>query len=544
MSKPLGPMKRLVKTELRITEPTQMEASFQYRLMVKGEGDDVIYPRRYQIESYFIFPHQMKISPSSYPLEFFYRDVKSYLNFRIPKLTFKEIMGYVESAERSPLLKIRTVLGEGEAAHGASRRKFLEQEAKIFACSFHTFIMRKSKKIMASLASFEDSESWNVKARSVLERALVKINVIFQEWQKVLLETEAALPEMKAELRKIDEYLVCNIHDFLLKIQKRLDGTNASFAKDFRFMIRVRLRALRIYSRQQNYPWVDDSSDELALESYLHHRGYLKRRVWSALYLDTRTKPLFGIQRQMGAMVAAGIAGAWAALANIFLVFRGAASGSSIQLSLSTFILITTLSFAYILKDRIKELGRGYFKGGLFRNLPDSSSKVIYDASGEQGGQLEVGVHEEKVAYMEMEKLPRDVQSMIQRIAPERMDGEHQAVICYRKRLSLEGEKFRVLKRKIRAIYTFFRLNVTSFLAPLDYPLEEIPLSTSRMHATARQVAKVYHIDLLLRLTASVEGEKKTSLDYYRMVVTKAGIKRIEKLSPDEIEMPDEDDDA
>lgn len=542
MVNPIGPMKRLVKADLRITEPTQMEASFQYRLMVKGENDDVIYPHRYQIESYFIFPQQMKISPSTYPLEFFYRDVKSYLNFRIPKLTFKEIMGYVETPERSPLLKIRKVLAEGEQAHGANRRKFLEQEAKIFACSFHTFITRKSKKITSSLAAFDDSDAWSDKARSVLERSFLKINVIFLEWQTVLSEAERALPEMKAELRKVDEYLVCNIHDFLLRTQKRLDGTHASFVKDFRFLIRTRLRALRIYSRREGYAWVDDSSDELSLESYLHHRGQLKRSVWSALYLDTRTKPLFALQRQMGAMVAAGIAGAWAALANIFVGLGGSGLGAQ-SLSFSTFILITTLTFAYILKDRIKEIGRGYFKGSLFRDLPDSSSKVIYDASGDQSGPLEVGVHEEKVAYMEIEKLPREVQSMIQRVAPERMDAEHQAIICYRKRLNLGGETFRILKRKIRAIYTFFRLNVSSFLAPLDFPFEEIPLATGRMHATARQVAKVYHIDLLLRMTAFVGGEKKCSLDYYRLIVTKAGIKRIEKLSPDEAQPREDNDD-
>jgi hypothetical protein len=167
---------------------------------------------------------------------------------------------------------------------------------------------------------------------------------------------------------------------------------------------------------------------------------------------------------------------------------------------------------------------------------------VIYDATGEKSGQLEVGTHEEKVAHVEFEKLPRDVLSLIQQYAPERMDAEHQGVICYRKRLLLEGDSFRILKRKIRAIYTFYRLNVASFLAPLDQPLEEIPLATGRMHATARQVAKVYYIDMLIRLTASVDKESKSSLDFYRIVVTKAGIRRIEKLSAGD-EISEEDDD-
>ncbi len=535
MAKGFIPLKRLVKTDLRILEPTQIEASFQYRMVVKGEDEKVAYPASYSIESYFLFPQQMKVSPSTYPLEYFYRDLKSFLNFRIPKLTFKEIMGYVDDPDRSPLLKIREHISHG--IDSPEERTFIIQEAQIFACSFYTFITRKSRKIVTGLARFEEDGSSTNRMAKLIEESFQKVNVIFLEWQKVLQEAEVVLPTIKRELREVDEYVVNNIHDFLLKAQKSLDMHTSAQTREWRGIVRARLRALRIYSGQNAYLWIDDKSDELALEAYLHRRGFLKRQVWSALYLNTRTKSLFKLQRQAGAMVAAGVAGFWAALANLLLGFTSGSSarGASVgQWGFSTFIVITALTFAYILKDRIKELGRTYFKGSMFRDLPDSSSKIVYRPSGDASKALEIGFHEEKVEFVEVEDLPEKVQGIIEKMAPERLNAESLTVIHYRKRIGLDGEKIQELKRKIRALYTFFRLNVTSFIAPLDLPFEEIAVSTSRLGATVRQVPKVYYLDLILHITTLVAEEQKSEFEYYRLVLDKRGVKRIQKLSIEE----------
>ncbi|MES2744803.1 MAG: hypothetical protein V4655_05220 [Bdellovibrionota bacterium] len=538
MGKPFVPLKRLVKSEVRILDPTQMEASFQYRMIVKGEDDKVAYPHMYEVESYFLFPLQMKITPTTYPLEFFYRDVKSFLNFRIPKLTFKEIMGLTEDSERSPLLKIKEHIERQNRS--TEEQQFIIQEAQIFACSYFTFIIRKSRKVMAGLARFGEGDEEAEKTKKLIEESFEKVNVIYREWHSVLQLAESAFPMIKRDLREVDEYILNNIHDFLLKAQKSFDLHAGTQIKEWRGIVRARLRALRIYSRQNGFQWIDDKSDEIELETYLHRRGFLKRRVWSALYLNTRTKKLFKIQRQAGAMVAAGIAGFWAAMAQLLLSVSGFFSRDpSAGWGVSTFIVITALTFAYILKDRIKELGRGYFKGSVFRDLPDSSSKIIYRPSGEASKALEIGYHEEKVEFVEVDDLPKNVKILLEKMAPERLNAEALSIIHYRKRMGLQGEKIRYMKRKIRALYTFFRLNVSNMLAPLDLPYEELAVSTTRLQATTRQIPKVYYVDLVLQITMRFEDQERSEFEYYRMVIDKRGIKRIEKLPlPEELGGP------
>ncbi len=538
--------RRLIKADLRIVEPMQMEASFQYRLMVKGTGQEVIYPKRYQIESYFIFPAQMRISPSSYPIESFYRDLKSYINFRIPKLSFKEIMGYTENIERSPLKKMRDELLSPTRKNG-EKLLFLQQEGRVFACSFHTFINRKIRRFTRQIdrikrlrsASSAEQDVADRQAEAIFYENFRKIMEVFREWQKLLQLSQGLGPEILQQMRAVDEYLVHNLHDYILQVERQFYDVRVPkhAGENWRQQIKVALRCLRIYSKLQKYQWVDDQSGELDLERYFFHRGTLKRQMWSALYLDTRTKQLFKFQQQVGAMLAAGFAGLWAVSADFIIRLNTGQWGlSSSSLGASTFLLITALTMAYIMKDRIKELGRGYLKGGLIGDMPDNSSKILYQSSG-SGEPLHVGYHEEKVSYIDPNKIPEDVQALMKKVPNERWEQEPHTIICYRKRVDLQGKRIRHLKRKIRAIYTFYRLNVSNFLAPLDLPYEELLVPTRQLQATSRLFPKVYHIDLILRLKATVGAKEEDTLyQYWRLVINKAGLKRIDLIPLGEAE--------
>lgn len=545
---PLPPlsMHRLIKTELRIVEPMQMEASFQYRLMFKDQAKDLVYPDRYEVDCYFIFPPQMRISQATYPIESFYRDLKSFINFRIPKLSYKEIVGGAENLERSPLRKIIDELESSSPI--AEKQRFLQQEARIFACSFYTFTQRKVKRLQKQIdktrrfgiGEVEELEAAQQRIGIIFEESFNKIHHIFREWQKILKLPEAQHPAIEEILKPIDEYISHNIHDFILNVDRSLYDIRLpeSGGVPWRHLLKKGLRGLRIYSLQQGYQWIDDASSELDLERYYYHRGSLKRQVWSALYLDTRTKPLFKFQRQVGAMVAAGVAGVWAILADITIRANSGMYGfSSVpSLGFSTFLIISAFTLAYILKDRIKEYGKGYFEGGAMgRLLPDSSSKIIYQANSRRKS-LHIGNHEEKVSFPGPKGLPEDLRRLLEDLGHERWEQETHGVICYKKRIDLRSKKIQRLRHKIRAIYTFFRLNVANFLAPLDSPYEELLIPTRGLETSSRLFPKVYHIDLIMKISARVGKEKQVGsfFQYWRLVINKNGIKRI-----DEVKLPE-----
>jgi hypothetical protein len=536
------PSTRIMRADLRVIEPQQFEASFSYRIGYNQEPSDRT-PRSYMAESYLFFPPQMKINPSSYPLVSFFRDMKSYINFRIPKLSFKEIIGLTDNPHRSPLKKIRRELTQDQGAAEATEDKqiFIRQEARVFGSAFYNFVMRKTKKIERQreetiLATNQFSDQLS---QDIFEKSVTKIHTIFREWQRLADSQLHPKPaSLQTEFDLVDEYIVFVMRDFLLASLEAL--------KDFRIARRVRtriqnqlrvyLRALRIYAHRCDYFWPEDQSTEEDLENFQYRRGLLKRKMWSSLYLDPRVKPLFTLQKQAGAMVAAGAAAVWAFMAELAIrTSPGFRNGLSPSIESGTFILISAFALAYILKDRIKELGRGYFKGGLFGRLPDSNNKIVYpkDSSGQKD--IAVGTYQEKARYARPQKLPDDIQTIVDAQFPDEED-EVRSIIHYTQRISLREKPIRQLKRKIRAVYSFYRLNIGTLLGPLDRATEPGLVVTQDLHVTQRELPKVYHINLIVKLYGKIPGKTPPIYRWFRIILNKEGIVRIEnqshKLSP------------
>lgn len=528
---------RLVKVDLRTIEPQQFEASFSYKL---GYSQNGIYyhPNHYQAESYLFFPAQMKVNPASYPVEHFYRDMKSYINFRIPKLSFREMIGLTDNPNRSPLGKIKRELSLYASESKATSIAFIRQEARIFGCAFHNFLERKLRKLERRVSVAQNSETAESSHEALVlnfyHDTINKIYKIFKEWQKLAdPSTHPKPPTLQSEVSIVDEYIVHITKDFLLQATDALDRLKLSRKTRFRLQHKCRaaLRGLRMYCRRSSYIWIDDRNSAGDLEDYQYRRGLLKRKVWSSLYLDPRVKPLFAIQKQAGAMLAAGAAAIWAFLAEVTIRSSSATRGSfTASIEGSTFIIITAFALAYILKDRIKELGRGYFKWGIFGRLPDSSNKIIYPKDSSGNRDVTVGNYEEKARFSAASRLPEDIAAIADRYFP--LDEEEsRSIILYQQRFSLKEEPIRNLKRKMRAVYSFYRLNISSLLGPLDQPDSPASIPTQDLHITKINLPKVYHVDLIIKITGKVMNQNYPIYRIFRLVVNKEGILRLENWS-------------
>ena len=522
---------RLVKADCRIIEPKQFEAAFYHRLFIKDENGKAIYPKAYEVQSYFFFPAQMKVNPKSYPIESFYRENKSFINFRIPKLSFKEIMGFTDNPLRSPLRKILEELTCQEAKLSEQKSSFIRQEARVFGCAFYNFLMRKLKKTSISPLGFYDYRINPATFMNDFMSNLSKIHMIFKEWHRIIeTVTEKGFHELLIELNIVDEYVSYLIVDHLLHCMESIEEAQISRADrhQLAYSLRTRLRALRIYIRSRRYLWIDDRSTEVQREAYLYRRHLLKKKVWSSLYLDPLSKPLFRLQKQLGAMIAAALAGVWAVLAEISL--RNSNQGGAIGLSSSTLIIITAFTLAYVLKDRIKELGRGYFKRGLFGRLPDVNSKIIYPKENSGQKTIKVGNYQESVKYLKVQNAPSDILDLVSRHS-DLDEEEIKTVLLYNQQISLNHRPIRQLKRKIRAVYSFLRFNLSSLTTGLDNYFEDGLLPTDGLSFSKANLPKTYRIDLVVKVSGRAKKPSKAGYRFFRLIVCKEGILRIENLS-------------
>lgn len=545
----------LIKSSVAVHDRTQLETVFDYPLLHRRQLDRA--NLRYQVEAYIFFPRQMGITPVSYPKERFYSDLRPLIRLREPRLTYPQLIGAVHSTARSPVKQIARYFQEMSDGKSATiTEQEVIDEIRIFACSFAGYYLkridRRSKRLRKSVGEFIVSQNDN--SRAHLETAchdcmdfLERIHSITSTWRKLIDQAAKIVSDDKnpnsknpvyQELKLVDEYCTYRIRDGLTRLSKtlvrlqrrgelpELDGLERTLAAHARFD--------HWYSLKKSYAWITRASDDLTIERHVFRRGALKRRVWQVLYLDVRTRPLFAFQQQIGAMVAAGLAAFWAVSTEIMIRIKAASQPNSPFNSwgTGTMVIVVALILAYILKDRIKELGRSYFKSSLLRSIPDNSERILYKRS--NGSNLAIGYISEYTNFIPAAKLPEQIKNLHSKFDPEGLESADAAkeVIHYRKVIDLSANSLRNYIYPLRAVHDILRLNIEAFLSKLDDPLHGTEMLDTEGRLVEMKMPKVYHLDLILKHSQLNKKGVNVSptFENIRLVVNKNGLSRIEQV--------------
>ena len=82
----------------------------------------------------------------------------------------------------------------------------------------------------------------------------------------------------------------------------------------------------------------------------------------------------------------------------------------------------------------------------------------------------------------------------------------------------------------MRAVYNFYRLSIHALLAPLDQAQDESLLPSRDLAPVQISLPKVYHIGLIIKISAKLSKKSKPTYRVHRLVVNKQGILRIDDL--------------
>jgi hypothetical protein len=247
-----------------------------------------------------------------------------------------------------------------------------------------------------------------------------------------------------------------------------------------------------------------------------------------------RTEPLFTFRLQIGKMVAAGLAAIWALISNIYIlsVFQ---QGGMNQFNVSNivgatgFLVITASVFAYILKDRIKEIGREQLSGGFLGKLPATHEKIRY--TNPSGKEVNLGSIKEYGEYLgdkHDDPVVNDLRVQRFRHLP---NGRNHIIFSYTKQIAISGKSLAAHCKGIYGVQDLLRLNIAKFTERLDNPVERY-LSIDRSgEPSYLELPRNYSIDLILRYSRSNKKGREVPVasECYRLVLNKSGISRIDR---------------
>ena len=374
--------KRFIKTAVRVHDQTQIEIAFDYRVLFGTKEELISKKINYSVEAYFFMPLAFGMNADTYPKESFYADLRPLIRFKEPKMGYFQIIG-LKDPEKSPLKIIQSILNKNEADITEYDIGYACDEVCIFGCVFVRYFWKRAeryfKKIEAIFADKRLSEAERGKklqaAAGSCRHLLVRIEFILQEFHKIIdfldkLENPI-WKDLKREVHRIDELVSYNQMDMLVYLLKNIDSSTCKVNQNIESLkndTQKFARELRSKIIGIGYLYVDHESDEQEKEAYVLRRKFLKAHIWEVFHLKMRKKPVFAFQRQVGAMVAAGLAATWAVAVQVMIINQvtSAASANSI-FGISGAVFLSAAIGGYIIKDRIKEAGRSYFRRGLFR---------------------------------------------------------------------------------------------------------------------------------------------------------------------------------
>ncbi|MEE2827573.1 MAG: hypothetical protein VX498_00175 [Myxococcota bacterium] len=500
----------LLEFRLDRHDRTQLELKLGYGLRPeKGK-------QSYRVETYIFVPRVLALTQLNYDSSRFYADTATFIRMTTPKVPLSSLSK--KTAVKPWAADLKEAIdrfADGRSGDVTSA----EQGLKLLACVFKGAVrdarLSTRQSLEVALAA-EDTES----AAGILSAFADDVRSALRRLHKIGERSEQdGVPAQLVEAwRAVDEYssLLAEeaLTDLVVQVEAAGDTAGLKGALD-----EVRDLAIAQYRHRRgrefgSYAVVDDRNE------YLPHRWrVLKRYVSSSLYLKVARESTGVLASDIIGMFAAGAAMLFATMALLVIQARWATS-----LSMA---FVGTMVVAYIIKDRIKELGKRHLGRRLSRGLADH----VVIIRGETG--RKIGTAKERFDVHDVEKLPPEVQALrySDLESHEAIEGRPETVLAYSKDIRLSSKKLQRQFAGATGLTDVVRLNMQPLMARMDDAWEVYRY----VHPQTREIyetrcARVYHINVLLRLES--QGEEAT-LVRVRVVMDKKGIRRVEDSSSD-----------
>ncbi|MDF2549818.1 MAG: putative rane protein [Chlamydiales bacterium] len=494
-----------LREEVRLRDRYQLELQTNYFPVSIKESN------RYQMEFYFFLPQSLRIEPQTYSKEQFYADQTSFIRFKTPSISFKQLVD--PSSKRSPLAKIRRILAQGEGNSEAEEQ--ISNELKLLGNIVRSGLRNRCREIADEVYLEGKRLTRLEKEVEGLAHDLIRLRDAYLAVLEALKRHPSA--KLKQEGSYIDEFLSLTIEHYLTRLidllcQEELELNGLDW-------LRKVIRRESWHRTTKGYPSVLSEEDSLEeQEHFLYRRGLLKKFVMDALLLSFgRSQPAKQVMPYIGSLAAA--------LAMLFYFTFFVLQGQVFVINSMPFILVTVL--LYVLKDRIKDAAKTLFEKKAVTRYPDYRTTLYTPQSA-----VKIGSVEETFRFLDESQVPDDVAAFsrsFQDIEQE-IEQDQQTVFCLKKELFLNGH---LLKRGARRfeIKHIFRFHVERFLQKAGDPFHfYYTYDFEAQSVKAMKIPKVYYIPIVIRNTFKTSsGQVKVELKRVRLVIDKEGIKRIEQ---------------
>jgi hypothetical protein len=491
-------------------DSNQLELKLAY-LMKPG-----VDKQQYTVETFLFAPRTLGLDRHTYRTSRFYEETAVFLRYKTPIVTLDALADPTQAIDWfDPIVQHLESLEGGALASEECIRRL-----KLLGCIYRSAIRDRGPVIIEALTEQQSVGSVPPAVQEYVRHFSANIQRAQSRLRELGKHCELGSDALVRDAWYcLDEYVALITEDISTEVVAALDQVGTKRQDPTRTLLaQVAVDAYH-YRRDRGYPSFahpDDDNEELP-----YRRRILKRILSSVLYLDVRNydagrwaHDLIGMMAAAAAMLFAVLVAIWAQVSWEFFSLP--------------FVLIMVIS--YMIKDRIKEWGKRYLGKRFYRWIPDKVMKII-----DHTGNRTVGRCRESVRLMSPSKVEEAILRLRHthdnRVAE---DGRPETVVHYVKQVTLYSQRLNETIEGFEGVNDIIRFNLSSLRGRMDAPIENVQMIHPRTHELLTvSCPRVYHVNLVLRVTAGDKSDEIARLERIRIVLDQNGIKRVEAIHND-----------
>ncbi len=457
----------------------------------------------FNLKAWIFVPSSLDINRHTYSKEVFYRDLKVNTRLTTPVYSLEEIV----HSKKSPLVHLENAIDALSKSKHSSQDQY-EYQIKMF----NSILKSSLRETINDILELND----HIKITEEIEWFVALCKKISVKYRDLEVKVEKnKFNDLISELYLFgDEFLSFFIVMHCFKLINAFDAKNIKLESARNLLVGL-IKSENNYKSEKGYLLVEKDS----LDNNRHlifRRGVLKKYIESELFLLTQKKEDAFILKQFIYSFAAGISMIFATVVAF-----------SFQQKYGNFTMpfFTALVVGYMLKDRMKELGRYYFAHKFSDKYYDLKTELaINDES--------IGWCKDGVDFIPQEKIPQEVSKKRARSSLLELNNKYnkEEVILYRSMIKTDNDLINKSKHyKIEGINRIIRLNLKSFLQKMDNP--EVPLyyinSENNDKVEVVNGGKVYFLNIILEL----DDNGKKEFHRYLIELNREGILSVKNLT-------------
>lgn len=486
----------MIDIRVKLHDKFSVEFKIGYIAELKGKENE------FMMNTWFFIPYSLDINAQTYSKRDFYKDVKSNIRLITPIFSLKSIA----QGQNTPFIYLETAFDVLVQEVSADTLSEYEYQIKMFSSIVKSALREEVIHIVSNPVE-EDREY-------LINEYIANIRIITQQYRQLRRKINVVTIPKNAISYFLfgDEYIsnLIDIHTFSLLdgLKKEAPACYESTSDKLMQLIREEIN----YKKERGYLTAEKDSTENN-RAVIFRRGMLKKYAESVLFLKASKKKDGIWVEQIYYSIAAGISMIFATIISF-----------SFQKSYGNFTMpfFVALVVGYMLKDRIKELGRYFFAHRLSKRYFDNKTTISVKNN-------PIGWIKEACDFITEDKVPEEVINMRARSdlleAENREDNEK--ILLYRKLVEVDPEALeRYSQYETVGVNDIMRFNVSEFLQRMDSKEYGIYVPDEEGNFITVPGEKIYYLNFLMQF----QYQGKINYKRFRLVLTHEGIQTIQEL--------------